>query len=1247
LKNQLNDADETKYFVWTAKQLRAPGSVFTFPTVTPMDPGSGTETDDFSEPIELEAAPIATLGPVPPPGVNMAGTGVLTPDPVSELWYNGTQSDSDGSDLGPVTVRLNITYAYPSIVLDHSIFIKDVVCEAGTLHGRFNTSYPYYFSEANWPTDDDVLLITSADSCGDDAAQNAFFLAHTISFTEDSLSFEALGQIVQLSDVFADLTVDFGNITVADAPQDEQQDVCGTPSADTLHGLPAVPCGTNFDQVLDDKLGYYSSAGGDAEAVLALATPASAAEVEVSIQKRGWFSNLFKAVAKAVVTVVKVVAQVVVAVAQTVVAVVKKAVDFVVNTAVAVAKVTVALAVNAVKLVAFAVTGQYSNSLTLPLALGPPATVEVDSPWGKAFKMYTFKMGEEDEKFSATKATLDNLVEEFVGAPNPEPGVEIYCVNCGVRGSVKATGKINATPLSGVKEASIGISGNLYVGMYLGVNAFAKWEKEWEKELFSKGLPGWSIPGIVTLGPKLILSAKATVSVEAEGQILTGASLTWPGFEATLDMVNPSKSSKSGWTPNIDHAFQVHGGVTATAAVGLPVSLWFGIDILNGVFKKGAALVDTPALTGTAEFEVNAGTEETSVGTDECLGIAWDITLTNEVSFEIDDGPEWTLFEWASPALAEGCIGWEQPQPDPIPDVPELPADDGSLKCPAANGQVYTDDRGNQWQIRCNYDYMYYDTAQTWSNSMEECMSWCAGQGNCAGVSYGSDEWNPTINCWARSRAGPSRQGPYHSMMLMSPFEILSVVYGTADITNYAIQNWQVGNRIEINTDTASQSTSVDRNPGQPKSIFMLYRYGAETRSWVGAQSRGIVTIYPGPVSSAPGSSMLVPDYPQEVSWIKVVEVCYGLSQIRNQNVFHTLYMNSQNRQSTGVENDLFGDPWYGILKSAVIWYRDTRYSADGPLYMITGIEHEQFKLMRADGSFNKRLVGEAEGGGGGGGGYIPPTETSTTLATSTTAAPAPEEPTTTTSPADAAETSTTVTEAPESSTTTEAPSSSSTTTASETTSSTSAEATPEPSLGLATVRDTTGALELQAGNNGNLFLSAIGSTSTSDLAVLTNGTTLAALTLPETDTDTYLIPGDSADRLLHYFPDEVAQLGASRLRLATWDKLPVGSKLINLVPVKAGSGTGEEMLVAVAADGSYLWPVMCAIEGQVNKVFLVRENDDAAIKAALEAEDAKFVLTGGQASKCGVVALVAQVEAVEVPAPPVQVIEGGDAPAY
>ncbi len=44
LKKTLGESSDVAH-VWTAKQLRSPDSSFNFPTVTHMDPGSGTEVD--------------------------------------------------------------------------------------------------------------------------------------------------------------------------------------------------------------------------------------------------------------------------------------------------------------------------------------------------------------------------------------------------------------------------------------------------------------------------------------------------------------------------------------------------------------------------------------------------------------------------------------------------------------------------------------------------------------------------------------------------------------------------------------------------------------------------------------------------------------------------------------------------------------------------------------------------------------------------------------------------------------------------------------------------------------------------------------------------------------------------------------------------------------------------------------------------------------------------------------------------
>ncbi|KAJ4307240.1 hypothetical protein N0V88_000621 [Collariella sp. IMI 366227] len=214
--------------------------------------------------------------------------------------------------------------------------------------------------------------------------------------------------------------------------------------------------------------------------------------------------------------------------------------------------------------------------------------------------------------------------------------------------------------------------------------------------------------------------------------------------------------------------------------------------------------------------------------------------------------------------------------------------------------------------------------------------------------------------------------------------------------------------------------------------------------------------------------------------------------------------------------NSLFGDTWYGIRKRAVIWYRDIRQSDDGSLYFATGLENDRFKLIGPNGNFKRQ---EIEG-------------------------------------------------------------SNSTLFSNPTTTMTMTEPVIEPRNGIATVRGSTGALELYPTNNGNLFLAPIDTTE--DLSLLTNDTVLNAVTLADNTDVSYLINSDSTDRLLHYFPDEISNFGASRLRFASWDKLPVGSHLV--------------------------------------------KDTSAAALQALETEGFKFVLIGGQASKCGPLALVATV---------------------
>lgn len=1261
LKSELMTPVSVSY-VWGAVVKKAATDLYAFPTVADKPLDAGATESMMASIMTLESPPLATLGPVAPPGINMGGLKVLTPDPQAQLWYNGADEDMENEDSGAVTVRLTIDYKYPSIVLDHSIYIKDVSCAGGVLTGSFSEQTPFLHAAQEWPSQAPILLITSAQSCGN-GAQNSFWLASSVTFDVGASTFSAPGEITELADIYEELTADFGKIEYDEDADDgttgsDDADSCGSPSSSTLDDLPAVACGANFDKALDEALGYYSASRDGEQMVLAAAgvdTSESGTVIERGLSthvlhKRwslwGAIKSVAKAVVKAVVTVVKVVAAVVVQVVQ-------KAVEVVVTVVKAVVAVSIAVATQVAKLAVFIATGNYSNSLTLPVNLGPPASVQQKSPWDSdGFKFYTYSPEEGGEKWKASKTALEKISDELLGEADPEPGIELWCVDCGVRGKVVATGSISATPLSGLKKGTIGVDGNMYAGVFLGVNAYTQWEKTVRKDLFVKGLPGWSIPGIVSLGPRLILGAQATFEVEAEGQLITGASLNWPAFHAELNFVDSSKSSQSGWKPEITKKFQVHGDLSAKAALGLPVTLNFGINILNGVFEKGINLTDIPAITAEATLEIDVGTDKTQLGSDECEGIDWSIALTNEVRLDVSDVGGWTLNEWASPALASGCIGRTRDSSssdsgtDDTTTTNQPAVEDLSLKCPAADGTTYTDSNSNTYAVKCSTDAPGNDIAYSVQSTFDDCINWCGTVSGCVGVAYAKDRTDQ--NCWLKSvwanfRSDTGYQYSTASAQMNSPFTIMSMFYADKDVTGSAAANIVSGNRLIIDTNNIWRWAG-DPWGGNAKSIFMLYMYGAETRTFVAVDGQGTFTISPGSISNAPMSE-IAPTYGQQwgVYNLKIVAAAYGRNAITDTNVWADMYYRARYYGSWPFTNGQFRwDTWVGTVKSGVIWYMDTE---SGAFYAMAVRENQVGQFAQVKSRRKARSDEALDAPYSFGNGTI--SASNSTMSNSTVSVTTPESTPEFTPESTLSTTTSTDSDFPKLTTT------NSTTNATgssdfpqlsitNSTDSNSTESGVFPQLSLTNstadadnstiftlstlssseddseltltpfrVVDTTNTLLINPGTNGNLFLSIVGDSA--DISTLTSGS-LAG------DAESKTVVGDTSSRLLHYYPSVMESTGASRLRLAKWDELPNGSKLITLTPIET---QGVSMLMAIDADGDYFWPFFCGIKGQLNKVFLVKDPDAGA--AALEKENMKFTVTGGDAYSCSPLALLAE----------------------
>jgi hypothetical protein len=299
-----------------------------------------------------------------------------------------------------------------------------------------------------------------------------------------------------------------------------------------------------------------------------------------TVQKRGLFKSLAKAIVKAVVApvakaVVNTVAKVVAPIAAVLPPVVKQAIISVAKTAVNIAVATVSSALSFL-------TGSFSQTLSIPINLTVPSALLYPSPWGQQFKFYEFTLAKTDPKYAATNAALLTVGADLLGAPNPYPGIQLFCVDCGVTGDISGTGSLSISATQGFYKGSISIQGNVEAGVQVGINGFASYTATEDIPIIKTGLPGFSIPKVVTIGPSLELDIEVGIEFDAIGQVLVGTTYSWPSISATLDVIDPSQSTRSGFTPIVKKTFDVYGDVTATAHVGLPVTVAFGLDFFSG-----------------------------------------------------------------------------------------------------------------------------------------------------------------------------------------------------------------------------------------------------------------------------------------------------------------------------------------------------------------------------------------------------------------------------------------------------------------------------------------------------------------------------------------------------------------------------------------------------------------------------------------------------------------------------------------
>ena len=242
--------------------------------------------------------------------------------------------------------------------------------------------------------------------------------------------------------------------------------------------------------------------------------------------------------------------------------------------------------------------------LDLPINVGPSDLV--DSPWGKA------------------KQLLSKEKETKNGAGTAK--IEVYCVECGIKGTFHLQGRARYTITEGLTEANAGMNGNLAAGLQVGIDAKVEYNDKFRYNIVSAAIPpGFSVPGIFAVGLVVTLDAELALGVDLAGQVLAGVKMSIPSFQANLDLVDSKKSTSGGFTPKFEKIFEAKAAISASAALGLPLGIGVGVVIPPLKFQKTAAIYDTPSIGATIKYS----------GSTTNQGINDDNTCLNGISYSL------------------------------------------------------------------------------------------------------------------------------------------------------------------------------------------------------------------------------------------------------------------------------------------------------------------------------------------------------------------------------------------------------------------------------------------------------------------------------------------------------------------------------------------------------------------------------------------------------------------------------------
>ncbi|GLA28508.1 hypothetical protein ACMYSQ_012143 [Aspergillus niger] len=548
-----------------------------------------------------------TLVPAQPPGHNATDPTHLVPKLTQALHYREDgKTEKDPSSFGHMVSNFN----HPTVVLDHSTHISSVTCSPGEMNICFKSEDAEHQASEEWNLSQSPLILATYHSgCGGYASgSRSYWNVSSITFQSGQRCARASVTEVPLEEAAKDFDLGFGHYQTS---IEKDGGIPRRGTDDTMIASSSTEDITDDPEALSDFFGVkitedYTEVP---EAEPLQYNGSATIERRQVLQRRwdpvGWIKEKVTQVKEAVVEVYHAVVE----------PIVKKVVDF----------------------------GSKIGSLIQdPLGYEWSLGASVSQTWNIG--------GQGTQRVPTTSGLFGQGEGLVIAASGVFPG-ELSCENCYAKGDVSVSGHIGWSINDGLKTGYLKAGGSWDSQLALAMKLQGQKKIEgYKKQLLSKNLVNLEIPGVISIGPEVSLSAVIDIYFQAQANVLIGARFEVSSGEAHLDLVNQKNNKLSGFNTKFTPISKFDGPeASVTLDFGLPLGLEFGIDLLNGKWKRTAGIFDQPS------FQVVGKTL-----TSECDGI--DINLLVQNYFYLSVGGLYDyaidLRElWSKPL---GCVGTSQ-----------------------------------------------------------------------------------------------------------------------------------------------------------------------------------------------------------------------------------------------------------------------------------------------------------------------------------------------------------------------------------------------------------------------------------------------------------------------------------------------------------------------------------------------------------------------------------------------------------